>query len=157
MVYRYALSKNPRMIAIPIMAVVLIVASLLILLLVHQLVGLIALLLSGFLAYLFVKAFLTSISSVVRISDEGLHATTLMGASYSVTWDEVTLAGVYSSPGAAEELFVYAEGEDNLFRIADTYTDRAGMLAELQSHCSKWLELSGDDPQGLVEQIRSRL
>ena len=157
MVYRYQVAKNRRVLILPIVSGLLIAGSLAILALVHPLGGIIALAISGLISYFLVKFYFTSVSSVVRITDDGLHGTTPIGSAYWMAWEDVSMAGTFESPGKAPELFLYAEKEDRLFRIPDVYANRSEMIDELATYCGPMLSLTGAEPGDLVGQLRDRL
>ena len=157
MVYRYQLSKNPRSLLFPVTAVVLVGGSIALGLGFDRTIGIVALIVSALIGYYLVKLFRTSLASVVHLNDDGISAVSPMGASYSLAWSQITLAGVYEIPGRSVELFVYAEGTDNLFRIPDTYHRFDEMRDELGRFCGSLVRFSGPDPDTLVTQIRERL
>jgi hypothetical protein len=157
MVYRYQLSKNPRSILFPAVAVLLVGGSIAVVLTVDRVVGVIALVVSAIIGYYFVNMFRKSLASVIRLTDDGISAVSPMGANYSLEWGQITIAGVYSMPGKSPELFVYAEDNDRLFRIPDTYSNFDEMEDELRRYVGEVVALSGSEPEDLIGAIKDRL
>ena len=157
MVYRYQLSKNPRSLLFPAVAVLLVGGSVAVGLSVDRTIGIVALIVSAVIGFYLIKLFRTSLASVIRLNDDGFSAVSPMGARYSLEWREITIAGVYEIPGRSPELFVYAEETDRLFRIPDTYRSFDEMKAELQECCGEIVTLSGSEPDDLIGLIKKRL
>ena len=157
MVYRYQLSKNPRSILFPAVAVLLIGGSITVGLAVDRTIGVIALIVSAIIGYYFVNMFRKSLASVIRLTDDGISAVSPMGANYSLEWGQITIAGIYTISGRHPELFVYAEDTDRLFRIPDTYSNFAGMQEELRRYVGEVVALSGSEPEDLIGAIKDRL
>lgn len=157
MVYQFQLKRNLKSLLIPLIAVGLVLASVAIIIFYHPLLGVLALLVSGFISYHLVKFFRNTLRSHIRTSDEGLVCATAMGSDSEVAWDEITHAGWYTADTGYRELFVYAEDKDQLLTIPPQYDGMEELSEEIESHGLSMLSLTGEEIDGLADALRQEL
>ncbi|MFW6312600.1 MAG: hypothetical protein ACOC2N_01795 [Spirochaetota bacterium] len=157
MLYQFQLKRNLKSLLIPLIALGLIAASIAIIVLYHPLLGVFALLLAGFISYHLLKFFRNTLKSHIRTSEDGMVCATAMGSDSEVSWDEVTHSGWYTTDSGYRELFVYAEGKDQLLTIPPQYEGMEELSEEIRSHGLTMLSLYGEEIDGLAEALRREL
>lgn len=134
MVYRFELKRSPRSLLLPVIAVALVGGSLAVAILVQPLIGVIALAVSGYVSYHLIKFFIHTIHSHVRTSDEGMVCVTSTGSEVRMKWHELTHAGWFHQGDAPGQLFVYAEGNDELVTLPNQYESLSDLADEVREH-----------------------
>ena len=155
MVYRYQMSRNPKALLLPLIALAITGGSIAIIVFYEPIVGIIALAVSAYISYHIVKFFVNTVKSHVRTSDEGIVCATTTGSESRLTWDELTHAGWYTTDSGFRELFIYAEGVDRLLTIPPYFDDVEDLEREIAEQSGlSLLTLSGDDVDGLTDALR---
>lgn len=158
MVYRFQLKRNLKSLVLPGIAVVLIAASVAIMAFYHVVLGIVAVAVTAFISYHLVKFFANTLKSHVRTSDDGMVCATAMGSETSISWDDLTHAGWYTTDGGYRELFVYAEGEDQLLTIPPQYENMGTLEEEILDRSGlEPLALSGEEVDGLTDALRAHI
>jgi hypothetical protein len=157
MVYKFQLRRNPKSLLVPAIALGLVLGSVAIIVFYHALLGVAALLLCGYLSYHFLKYFRNTLNSHIHTSEDGLVCTTAMGSTSEVSWEDVTHAGWYTVDTGYRELFIYAEGKDQLLTIPPQYEGMDALAEEVGEHVDALLPLSGEEIDGLADALRQHL
>lgn len=158
MVYRFQLRRNLKSLVVPGIALVLVAASIAIMAFYHVFLGILALAVTGFISYHLVKFFVNTLKSHVRTSDDGMICATAMGSEMSVSWDDLTHAGWYTTDSGYRELFVYAEGEDQLLTIPPQYEEMSTLEEEILDRSGlEPLSLTGEEIDGLTDALRAHI
>jgi hypothetical protein len=122
------------------------------------LLGIVALAVSAYISYHLIKFFVNTVRSHVRTSDDGLVCATAMGGETSMTWNELTHAGWYTSDSGYRELFVYAEQEDKLLTIPPQYERMDQLEQEIGRRTGlPMLSLAGEQVDGVADALRSHI
>ncbi len=117
--------------------------------------GIVALLISGFFGFHFVRLFVNTIKSHVRLTNDELICKTPMGKESRIAWSNITHAGSYRSFEGEKDLFVYAEGDDRLLAIPDQYENIDQLEAEIADRISvDLLSLEGAESEDLSDLLR---
>ena len=112
------LQSNPRAL-IPIAVVAALVAgALLVTILVQVVVGLAALLVTGYLAYRIGRFLVKHLRSFVAADDDGVTICEFGEETHHHPWDEVTFAGSARAANGMELLYVYVEKDDRLMTVS---------------------------------------
>ena len=156
MIYRFQLRQNPRVILLPVIPAVLVGGSIALLVLVHPLLGLVALGISGYIAYQLLKFLRLHIKSEISTYDDELVCVTSLGEKSRIDWESVSHAGFYLVDEKPELLFVYSDSEDQLLTIPFHYTQMKGLENEISEHVTEMLELSGVQ-DGLVDVLKQHM
>jgi hypothetical protein len=158
MVYPFELRRNLRSLLVPALAIGLVIGSIAIIVFHHALLGIGALIVTGYISYFLVKFFASTLRSHIRTSDEGLVCATATGSDSHISWDELTHAGWYTADSGYRELFVYAEGDDRLLTIPPQYGDIEALEQEIARRSGvRLLSLSGEDTDGLADALRAHI
>lgn len=154
MVYRFELRRNPRSLLLPLIAVALVAGSVALAVLHHVVIGLLALLVAGFIAYHLFRFFSLTLKSEVVTSEDGLICKTGMGAASELDWNRVTHAGWYETDRGYRALFIYAEDEDRLLTVPPQYERLEDLAAEIEERTGDLMELTGTDPDAVADALR---
>ena len=158
MVYRFQLKQNLKSLLLPGIAAVLLAASVAIIAFYHVILGIVALAVTGFISYHLVKFFINTLKSHVRTSDDGMVCATALGRETTVDWDSLTHAGWYTTDSGYRELFVYAEGEDQLLTIPPQYENMGALEEEVLDRSGlEPLSLTGEEVDGLTDALRAHI
>jgi hypothetical protein len=156
MIYRYTLSSSPRALLLPAITLVLLALSVVALIFLGSVVGIIALLISAFLGYHLIKFFVRTIKSEVRVFDDQILFKTVLGSETRFDWDGVTAAGWYTAEDGERILFIYAEEDDQLISLPETY-ERMDELADEISEHIELIELHGETREDVGNALRELL
>ncbi len=158
MVYPFQLKRNLKSLLVPALAIALVLGSIAIMVFHHTLLGIGALLVTGYISYFLLKFFANTLKSHIRTSDEGLVCATATGTDSRISWDELTHAGWYTADSGYRELFVYAEKEDRLLTIPPQYGDIEVLEREIAERSGvRLLSLSGEETDGLADALRAHI
>ncbi len=158
MVYRFQLKKNLKSLLLPGIALVLLAASVAIMAFYHVVLGIIALAVTALISFYIVKFFINTLKSHVRTSDDGMICATALGSETTVAWDALTHAGWYTTDSGYRELFVYAEGEDQLLTIPPQYENMDALEEEVLDRSGlEPLSLTGEEVDGLTDALRAHI
>lgn len=147
----------PRIVLLPVAAIVLTAGSIVVIVLVHIVAGIIALAVAGWLSYHLVRFTVRHLGSHMRTSDEGLVSVTSFGSESRIAWERLTHAGCYVTGKSERYLFAYNEQDDELITIPPYYTYLDELESEFRDHTGTFLVLSGADPDGLADSLRPYL
>ena len=157
MLYQFQLKRNPKSLLIPAIGVALVLGSVAIIVFHHALLGVLALVVSGYISYHLVKFFRNTLNSHIQTSDDGIVCATAMGSNSEMGWEDLTHAGWYTADNGYRELFVYAEDKDQLLTIPPQYDRMDELAAEIAEHAPTMLSLSGEEIDGLADALRGHL
>ena len=126
------LRSNPRAL-IPVAVVAALVAgAVLVTILVQVIVGLAALLLTGYLAYRIARFLVKHLRSFVAADDGGVTICEFGEETHRHPWDEVTFAGTARAADGMELLYVYVEKDDRLMTVSREFENFSLLAEELQ-------------------------
>ena len=158
MVYPFQLRRNLKSLLVPALAIALLLGSIAIIAFHHALLGVGALVVTGYISYFLFKFFANTLKSHIRTTDEGLVCATATGSDSRISWDELTHAGWYTADSGYQELFVYAEKDDRLLTIPPQYGDIEVLEREIAERSGvRLLSLSGEDTDGLADALRAHI
>lgn len=158
MVYRFQLSQNLKSLLLPGIAIVFIAASVAIMAFYHVVLGIVALAVTGFISYYLIRFFVNTLKSHVRTSDDAMVCATAMGSETSISWGDLTHAGWYTTDSGYRELFVYAEGDDQLLTIPPQYENMSALEQEILDRSGlEPLSLTGEEVDGLTDALRAHI
>lgn len=156
MVYRFMLSRNPRLLLLPAISVIIVSASFSAILFWNPLIGFLLLGGSAYLSYKLLKFYRTHLKSLVRVNDEGISGITAIGGKFSFTWENLSLAGEFQKLEGERELFLYSDELDLLIRIPLLYTEPEKMSAELEKNAGEFVRWQGHEHGDLEVRLRER-
>jgi len=126
------LRSNPRAL-IPVAVVAALVAgAVLVTILVQVIVGLVALLLTGYLAYRITRFLVKHLRSFVAADDGGVTICEFGEETHRHPWEEVTFAGTAHAANGMELLYVYVEKDDRLMTVSREFENFTLLGEELQ-------------------------
>ncbi|MFW5776633.1 MAG: hypothetical protein ACOCZB_05020 [Spirochaetota bacterium] len=158
MVYRFQLKQNLKSLLLPGIALVLLAASVAIMAFYHVVLGIVALAVTAFISYHIVRFFINTLKSHVRTSDDGMVCATALGSETTVSWDALTHAGWYTTDSGYRELYVYAEGDDQLLTIPPQYENMETLEEEILDRSGlEPLSLAGEEVDGLTDALRAHI
>lgn len=156
-VYHFEIAKSPRVLLIPAIVVVLAGASLALAVLVNALLGLVALGITIWVGYHFLKAFRHQLASRISTTDEGITCYTSVGEKVQMEWAQITLAGRYLVAASRRLLFLYDDANDRLIKIPPQFSDYDQLEGELAERVEQMLEIEGDESEDVEAALRGRL
>ena len=156
MVYRFQLSRSPRAVLLPVIALILVAGSVALIIFVQPIVGVVALAVSGYISYHLIKFFVSTVTSQIRVFDDQIVFKTSMGAETRFDWDAITVAGWYVSEDGERQLFVYADEDDQLISLPQTYERMEELAAEIGERI-KLVELHGEFREDLSDALKELL
>ena len=158
MLYRFQLSTTPKSLLLPLMVVVAIGGSVALAIWANVALGIVALVISGFLGYHVLRLFVNTLKSNVQTTDDELICATPMGKETRIEWSRVSHAGSFTSYEGDRDLFVYAEQDDRLLAIPTQYENIEGLEEDIQEHIDvEPLNLTGDESEDLADVLRDML
>jgi hypothetical protein len=155
MTYRFRLSSNPRAVLLPLISVAIVAGAVALIIFANVLLGIITLIVGGFIGYHVMKLFVNTLRSAVETSEDDIACAMPMGREIRIQWQHVTHAGSYTDAKGERDLFVYSESEDRLLTIPPQYEDTDNLEQEiLEKSGIELLRLSGEDPEDLADALR---
>lgn len=131
MVHRFNARSASRVFLLPVVPVVLVGGSVALFLAGQPLFGVIALAVSAWVSYYFLRYTIYQFRSNVETSEDGLQCRTSMGLETGMQWSAITHAGSFATKRAGTYLFVYNETDDELLSVPPYYTDVGGLEARI--------------------------
>ena len=128
------LRSNPRALIPVAVLAALVAGAVLVTVLVQVIVGLAALLLTGYLAYRIVRFLVKHLRSFVSADDHGVTICEFGEETHRHPWDEVTFAGRARAADGMELLYVYVEQDDRLMTVSREFENFTLLGEELQRH-----------------------
>ncbi len=156
MVYHYEISRNRRLLLLPLFTAILLTASLLTAVLWKPIIGLLSFLVIALFGYQIIKIFRNQVKSVIHITDEGVHGLSCDGSKFSFQWDNLSLAGEFSNPGDLQEIFLYSDKDDFLLRIPCLYSQTEEMILEIEEQVSEFVRWEGSVRGDLETRLKDR-
>ena len=126
------LQSNPRAL-VPIAVVAALVAgAVLLAVLVQVIVGLAALLVTGYFAYRIIRFVVKHLASYVAADDTGVTICEFGEETHHHPWSEVTFAGTARAADGMELLYVYVDKDDRLMTVSREFENFTLLGEELQ-------------------------
>ena len=150
------LQSNPRAL-VPIAVVAALVAgAVLLAVLVQVIVGLAALLVTGYFAYRIIRFVVKHLASFVAADDDGVTICEFGEETHHHPWSEVTFAGRARAADGMELLYVYVERDDRLMTVSREFENFTLLGEEVQRHVPATdVQLAAGE--SLSEHLRRRL
>lgn len=126
------LRSNPRALIPVAVLAALVAGAVLVTILVQVIVGLAALLVTGYLAYRIVRFLVKHLRSFVAADDGGVTICEFGEETHRHPWDEVTFAGTARAANGMELLYVYVEKDDRLMTVSREFENFTLLGEELQ-------------------------
>jgi hypothetical protein len=128
------LQSNPRAL-VPIAVVAALVAgAVLLAVLVQVIVGLAALLVTGYFAYRIIRFIVKHLASYVAADDDGVTICEFGEETHHHPWDEVTFAGTARAADGMELLYVYVDKDDRLMTVSREFENFTLLGEEVERH-----------------------
>lgn len=156
MVYRFDIRKNLRVILLAVIPVVSLSGSVALLILIHPLLGLVALAVSAYVSYHLVKFLRLQVKSEIRTYDDEVVRETSMGEKTQIEWESITHAARYSVGDEPDVLFVYSEINDKLLTVPFHYSQMDELEREIRKHVAGMMALRSER-DGLVGCLKEQL
>ncbi len=150
---RITLRSNPRVLVPVAAAAALVIGALLVAVLVQVVVGLAALLLTGYLLYRIVRFVTKQLASYVAAGAEGVTICEFGEETHHHPWEQVTCAGHARRADGRELLYVYVESADRLVTISPEFENFQPLRGELQ----RYFPAAGDLELAAGESLADRL
>ena len=128
------LRSNPRALVPVAVVAALVAGAVLVAALVQVVVGLVALLLTGYLAYRILRFIIKHLASYVAADDDGVTICEFGEDTHHHPWGEVTFAGQARAADGTELLYVYVEQDDRLMTVSREFENFALLGEELKRH-----------------------
>lgn len=152
---RITLRSNPRVL-IPVAAAAgLVTGAVLLAALVQVVVGLAALLLTGYLGYRIVRFVTKQLASYVAADAGGVTICEYGEETHHHPWEQVTCAGYARAAAGGELLYVYVESADRLATISPEFENFQPLRAELQRHFPAAADLELAAGESLTDRLRA--
>ncbi len=156
MTYRFQLRRSPRSVLLPLAAVLLIAGSIALVIFVEPIIGVIALGISAYVSYHIIKFFVFAVNSQIKVHDDGIVCKTSLGSQVRFTWETITIAGWYYCEDGSRLFYVYAEEDDELISLPETYERMDELGKEVAEHV-ELVELKGFAAEDLTTVLKERL
>lgn len=155
MVFRYRLSSNLKPLLLPLAVIAVTGGSVAIAVFYNIAVGIIAILVTGYLGFHVMKFFVNTVRSQVELLGDELICLTSMGKEMRMAWESITHAGTFTDARGGQDLFVYAEQDDRLLTIPSHFERIDELAAEIEARSRvEFYALQGDEQDDLSDALR---
>ena len=152
MTYRMTVRSNPKLLIVPLVVVVLFALALTGFA-VSPALGIIGLVVAGYIAFILGRFVQKQLRCVVEVREEGLSLDLYGEEKVEVSWEEVTHLGTAREHGRRRQLFLYREEVDKLLVVPDEFERFDALVAEVAPH-GDMLELELEQNETLKVRLR---
>ena len=134
MKYRITFASNPRSILVIFLVLILPAAGIVCLLFLPPFVGIVVILVGGYVAYQLVKFLINILTSRIETSEQGMKFTLNRKETTFFAWVDLTHAGYCTQAKNRPFIFLYADEDDRLMTVPDEYEGFSNLIDEIKDH-----------------------